>query len=343
MALYPCPECEAPISERADACPHCGAAWAGVCPECHEFRVQDSEACKNCGYPFSKLSNVTKGAQALGRNAKEKVDFARLGVGTLWFKFWVYIRAPIGALLYVAFAVAFPDYLLLGLGAAVFIIGVAYGLHHRQYSAWQANWILVFEPLVTIGFLPIIAGASGAERFTGFVWAAILFVVWALPNWFYFKKREAWFTKEDTTLHELQDNELEGTETVSNESDENELEDKQAEAERLRQQKSAADLRRLDERRNEQLLAIQQKAREKKLWRFLVFLFAFLMAGFVWYQYQRSLQDEQANSLPPIRLENPTGDSTSALPKIRLIDQIGNPREANAECDPNDDECYDPD
>ena len=89
------------------------------------------------------------------------------------------------------------------------------------------------------------------------------------------------------------------------------------EAERLRQQRLAAELKRLDERRNEELLAIEQKARERKTWRFVVFSVAIVVAIFVWYRYQVSLDEKQASDPPRLSWE-----------------------EQN--CAPND-ECYDPD
>jgi hypothetical protein len=118
-----------------------------VCPECHEFRVPDSEACGNCGHPFSKLTNIKlstikESAESIARGAKN-VYPKKLGFGTLWFRFWVYVRAPIGALWNLLLAFAFPDFFLLALGGSVFFVAVAVGLHKRRLWAWKANWILV--------------------------------------------------------------------------------------------------------------------------------------------------------------------------------------------------------
>jgi hypothetical protein len=174
-------------------CPQCGAPWEGVCPECHQFRGQGDSSCTKCGYPFAKKfievgklnpPNLSGSASAI----KDKIAY-----GTMWFKFWVYVRAPLGALLYGLLGFALPDFLLLFWGAAAVLIWVAYGLHYRKASAYEANWLLVMEPVISTALFPFFVGGDD-EQVAGIISAVVLLVIWVWPNWVYFKKREAWFT-----------------------------------------------------------------------------------------------------------------------------------------------------
>jgi len=56
MALINCPECGGQVSDKANACPHCGfdiASYVNAvveCPECGSLVSNVAESCPNCGY-----------------------------------------------------------------------------------------------------------------------------------------------------------------------------------------------------------------------------------------------------------------------------------------------------
>lgn len=53
MALIKCTECGEMISDKATACPHCGAPIEKMikCEDCGAEYSADAEMCPNCGCP----------------------------------------------------------------------------------------------------------------------------------------------------------------------------------------------------------------------------------------------------------------------------------------------------
>lgn len=54
MALIKCNECGQMVSDKAEACPHCGCPVekTPVCPECGQEAGSADATCSNCGYPL---------------------------------------------------------------------------------------------------------------------------------------------------------------------------------------------------------------------------------------------------------------------------------------------------
>ncbi len=54
MALIKCEECGQMVSDKAEACPHCGCPVERplVCPECGQVVEDNHSYCKNCGCPI---------------------------------------------------------------------------------------------------------------------------------------------------------------------------------------------------------------------------------------------------------------------------------------------------
>lgn len=81
MALIKCPECNNQISDKADACPHCGMPVKEMlskiskreCPECGAMVEAESEECPECGYVFSEAE---KKQESLEKFDDEKIDIA---------------------------------------------------------------------------------------------------------------------------------------------------------------------------------------------------------------------------------------------------------------------------
>lgn len=55
MALIKCEECGQVVSDKAEACPHCGCPVEKLmaCPECGHLIEEGEFYCKNCGYPLA--------------------------------------------------------------------------------------------------------------------------------------------------------------------------------------------------------------------------------------------------------------------------------------------------
>lgn len=62
MALIQCKECGGTVSDKAAACPHCGAPVispkAITCPECGQTFPEGTATCSNCGAPLSAGAGV---------------------------------------------------------------------------------------------------------------------------------------------------------------------------------------------------------------------------------------------------------------------------------------------
>jgi hypothetical protein len=157
--------------------------------------MPEINTCAQCGYPFSKLRNLKAGTDQI-RAKVGGVNLEKFGFGKLWLNFWIYVRLPLGALLTAIIGLSFPLLFLYSL----FIVFVAVGLHLRRFDAWQANWVLVFEPVATTILVPIINNEGSEKLALSFLIALMLCVVWVAPNWIYFKKRKPWFVQSDRDI-----------------------------------------------------------------------------------------------------------------------------------------------
>lgn len=61
MALIECGECGQIVSDKAEACPHCGCPVEKpmVCPECGQSIAVGNVFCQNCGYPLDSKNNTS--------------------------------------------------------------------------------------------------------------------------------------------------------------------------------------------------------------------------------------------------------------------------------------------
>jgi len=201
MALYQCPECQNDISEKAKACPHCGAVWAGICPECHLFRGPNTVTCEGCGYPFSTTKKL--------KDRIEDIHIKKIGSGKLWMNFWIYISLPLGAFL--SAATGLFGLMVNGQDDQVFLICmilfvvavaqilVAVGLAKRRILAFSWNLFLIFLTSLTF-FGPWIDTlvepsyrVNDRAQVALFIVGLILAIVWWIPNERYWRKRQEWF------------------------------------------------------------------------------------------------------------------------------------------------------
>lgn len=62
MALIDCPECRKQMSDKAEACPHCGAPAGkrSTCSECGKELPAGAKECPDCGCPVSSVSPRAK-------------------------------------------------------------------------------------------------------------------------------------------------------------------------------------------------------------------------------------------------------------------------------------------
>lgn len=95
MALIKCEECGQMVSDKAEACPHCGCPVAKLmaCPECGNIIEGEESYCKNCGYPLAsgtaeQTANITN--QDLVQEGYYSEDDER-GNGRLWL--WLTLAA----------------------------------------------------------------------------------------------------------------------------------------------------------------------------------------------------------------------------------------------------------
>ena len=60
MAIIQCPGCGKNISDKAEACPHCGKTFkTGIlCEECGEIIPEGCNACPNCGCPIPQKEKL---------------------------------------------------------------------------------------------------------------------------------------------------------------------------------------------------------------------------------------------------------------------------------------------
>ena len=199
MALYPCPECQKQISEKARSCPSCGAVFAGICPECHTFRDPSATSCGNCGHPFSAAKLLgDKAAGILDKAAGAAASGGGI-YGKVWFSIWTYLLLPVGVLLNLVFAfVSFgdhdPDWQMLGLiplVIALIQVAVVVGLAKRSASAWAWNWLLIYN--VCLGFFVPLLEEDAPPAVIWIPIALVLSIAWLIPNHIYWRKRREWF------------------------------------------------------------------------------------------------------------------------------------------------------
>jgi len=120
------------------------------------------------------------------RKASEMTTLAKT-VPLRWFKFYVYVRIPLGivvGLTELAHAPNAPTQVLLAASLGV-LLALAIGLSRRRTWGWQLNWVVlglevILRPLQQGShFVPLVSGA---------------FLLWFLPNAVYFWKRRDLFT-----------------------------------------------------------------------------------------------------------------------------------------------------
>ncbi len=95
MALIKCGECGQMVSDKAEACPHCGCPVEKMmaCPECGSNIEGWESYCKNCGYPLA-----TRTAEQTANNPNQDLvqegyypEDDERGNGRLWI--WVTLAA----------------------------------------------------------------------------------------------------------------------------------------------------------------------------------------------------------------------------------------------------------
>ncbi len=192
--LYPCAECGKEISEKATACPSCGAAWSGVCPECHNFRAPSDDLCKKCGYPFSD-------GKRLAEN-DESAAVPTSSLGESWLNFWAYVGIPLVAIISAGYGVLAwysygADDVVFMIGLILFIVAgfqvsVAIGLAKRRLWGLKSNWLLIYM-ISAAFFLPLTDANDQVEAATMIVGGLIASAIWLLPNHIYWRKRQDWF------------------------------------------------------------------------------------------------------------------------------------------------------
>lgn len=120
-------------------------------------------------------------------------------LGTAWLSFWAYFRLPVAGLIF-AVAVFQPEVPPVGqlicLALAVFSIALAFGLHQRRRWAWVAIWFALGLEVILAPLGKVLENDKDDPQGVLFVFiclAAIVLVVWVLPNAIYFKKRRHLF------------------------------------------------------------------------------------------------------------------------------------------------------
>ncbi len=123
----------------------------------------------------------------------EATATASVAIGTKWIKFWTYFSLPVGGILSILGAFAFPTpaYGFLALSCAHFCL--AYGLHRRRRWAWQLNWLIIAATWIG-GSIPYQFGST-LDFATKFAVAFLLFgAIWMWPNYVYWMKRKVLFS-----------------------------------------------------------------------------------------------------------------------------------------------------
>ncbi len=74
MALIKCPECGKQMSDKAEACPHCGCPVEPkrFCPECGKQIEQNIKECPHCGYPFEEETSENEEPKKETKNNSSK-------------------------------------------------------------------------------------------------------------------------------------------------------------------------------------------------------------------------------------------------------------------------------
>ena len=139
-------------------------------------------------------------AFVLRRRAAERNE--QLPAGTplpmQWFKFYTYVRIPLG-ILYVLFVAPFQIAQATSRTVAAVIVAIAavdvvlllflfFGLHRRRLWGWRLNWfVLALETLL----FPLLGVRDVTSMITMFLVALAL---WFWPNATYFRERKDAFT-----------------------------------------------------------------------------------------------------------------------------------------------------
>jgi double zinc ribbon protein len=274
MALMSCPECSREISNKAEACPHCGFPVARMaklqvtpepildvvcCLDCKkEFPFSD-DVCPYCGLfnsqkyketiesenvhpiPFiyvsekegymsvkcpkcSKVSKIksylayrTDNGYAVDGNGtcscgqtfyQIKIENKHSIKGTVtcgckWLYFWNYFSLPFGAIIGILMALGMAKYEKPIFALILFIISayqfiVAFGLHKRNFWAWQWNWAYIALTYISM-IIPYQVPGQILDDSALLVQAAGKLIVgaflWVWPNYVYWRKRKHLFVE----------------------------------------------------------------------------------------------------------------------------------------------------
>lgn len=112
-----------------------------------------------------------------------------------WFKFYVYVRIPLGILFNLPFAfphigdIHFVE--PLGILLIAVLIALLVGLHRRTIWGWNLNlWILGAEVIL----VPLGTTHAQGHIINALPFMVVMFGIWWLPNYLYFNKRKQLFT-----------------------------------------------------------------------------------------------------------------------------------------------------
>lgn len=167
MALIKCPECEAQVSDKADACVQCGYSLNFKrCPDCERRVGGDTSVCPGCGHPFMDVESTYNSTQPLPAEDKSVDEWWITG----WRKFgdfngrgrrkeyWSFTVGNVA----LSMLLAFVDQML-GTFSAADGMGVLSGLYllailipslsagvRRLHDTGKSGWWLL------IGFIPIV-------------------------------------------------------------------------------------------------------------------------------------------------------------------------------------------
>ncbi len=138
--------------------------------------------------------------------------------GTRWMKFWTRVGLPGVGVFAMVMSFSLPEFRYEVFPIGIVCIATAFGLHQGRLWAWRSNWIvlgvitlalLVPLPLREIhgGFANFVA--RGIVRFISPHFArdgvgdpivpfairlVLVSLLWALPNWLYWKNRQGLFS-----------------------------------------------------------------------------------------------------------------------------------------------------
>lgn len=165
------------------------------CRECGNKLFESDKFCSNCGIKINK--NFLEINKQMNISSDKVVSEKNNILPMNWYNFFTYFRLPLGIVLntYTLFTYNYSSFVYNKIELGIFFINIAliillvlsfYMLHKRMKNTMTCIIILLL-----VECLSIIGNCINSFNvLTYIVITFITFVIWFIPNYIYFKKRE---------------------------------------------------------------------------------------------------------------------------------------------------------